>query len=309
MTIKTLLIGGGGYIGSHLVLGLIASGRQVTVVGRSTVSHYSLPKEVRYVCGDFGDHDLICSLLDEHKEVIHLAYATVPNTSFDDPLVDLLQNLPPVVQLFSEAAERGCRLVLVSSGGTVYGEAPEIPIQEDQPTNPISPYGVTKLTLEKYAHLYAVTHGLEVVIVRPANAFGVGQWPHKGQGFISTAMATLMADQPVKVYGERGTIRDYIYISDLASGIVRALEQGELSEIYNIGSGIGRSNMDVIEAISPIICSGGGVVVEYLPERVFDVQTNVLNSNKLQEHTGWKPEVHFSYGLLKTYEWLSVIDA
>jgi UDP-glucose 4-epimerase len=123
--------------------------------------------------------------------VIHLAYATVPNTSFDNPLADLLQNLPPTVELFSKVAERSGRLILVSSGGTVYGQAVQLPILENHPTNPISPYGVTKLTLEKYAHLYAVTKSLKVICVRPGNAYGVGQYPYIGQGFVSTAMASI----------------------------------------------------------------------------------------------------------------------
>jgi UDP-glucose 4-epimerase len=302
---NTLVIGGGGFIGSHLIPKLLATGRYVTVIGRRKTLSYALPERSTYVPGDFGTHDLISSLLERHEEVVHLAYATVPNTSFDNPLADLQQNLLPTVQLFSEVAERGGRLILVSSGGTVYGEPTHLPIREDHPTNPISPYGVTKLTLEKYAHLYAKTHGLKVICVRPANAFGVGQHPYAGQGFISTAMAFSLSRQPVKIFGQRGTIRDYIYVSDLAAGIVSALEQGHLSDTYNIGSGVGRSNMDVVEAMSHMLneinCE---ICVEHLPERVFDVHANVLDSTKLSQHTGWKPEVDFSEGLKRTRNWL-----
>lgn len=154
------MIGGGGFIGSHLVPRLLAAARKVTVLGRRAAPQHALPVGSTYVTGDFGNADLIRSLLESHDEVIHLAYATVPNTSFDNPLGDLLENLPATVQLFTEAAARGCRLVLLSSGGTVYGEGLTLPIAEDHPTLPISPYGVTKLTLEKYAYLYSVTHGL-----------------------------------------------------------------------------------------------------------------------------------------------------
>ena len=305
MPISTLVIGGGGFIGAHLVSRLIATGRRVTVVGRNEKPLYVLPDGAVYVSGDFNQLDVIDGLLDHHEEVVHLAYATVPNTSFDNPLADLLQNLPPTVQLFSEVAAREGRLVLVSSGGTVYGEAARLPIQEDHQTNPISPYGVTKLTLEKYAHLYAVTHGLKVICVRPGNAYGVGQRPYVGQGFVSTALASALRGQPVKIFGQHGTIRDYIYVSDLAAGIVSALEHGVLSETYNLGSGIGRSNLEVIHSMAPLIHQAGGKMrVEHLPERVFDVRANVLDSSKLQEHTGWKPEIEFSEGLGRTYEWL-----
>jgi UDP-glucose 4-epimerase len=301
----TLVIGGAGYIGAHLVPMLIASGRRVTVLGRSAAPQYKLPDGATYVAGDFGRRDLIDGLLDSHQEVIHLAYATVPNTSFENPLVDLLQNLPPTVQLFSEVADRGGKLIFVSSGGTVYGEAVKLPIREDQHTRPISPYGVTKLTLENYAYLYAVTHGLKFVCVRPANAYGVGQPPFVGQGFISTAMASVMREQPVKIFGQNGTIRDYIYVSDLASGIVSALERGRLSETYNVGSGVGLSNREVIQAMSPLMKQMGlEISVEYLPERTFDVKANVLDSTKLQEQTGWKARVDLNEGLRLTAEWL-----
>lgn len=302
---STLVIGGAGYIGAHLVPMLVAFGRHVTVLGRSEAPRYKLPDHATYVSGDFGRRDLICDLLDRHQEVIHLAYATVPNTSYENPLADLLQNLPPTVQLFSEVANRGTKLVLVSSGGTVYGEAINLPIREDHPTKPISPYGVTKLTLENYAHLYAVTHGLKYICVRPANAYGVGQRPFVGQGFVSTAMASAMRGLPVRIFGQRGAVRDYLYVSDLAIGIVSALEKGHLSETYNLGSGLGLSNMDVIKAISPIMKElGCEVQIEHLPERAFDVKANVLDSTKLHLHTGWKPRVEFDDGLRRTCEWL-----
>ncbi len=302
---STLVIGGAGFIGAHLVPMLIATGRRVTVLGRSATPRNKLPEGATYVADDFGRHDLIRDLLDRHREVVHLAYTTVPNTSFENPLADLLENLPPAVQLFSEVADRGGKLILVSSGGTVYGEATELPICEDHPTKPISPYGVTKLTLENYAHLYAVTHGLKFVCVRPANAYGVGQRPFAGQGFIATAMASAMKGMPIKIFGQRGTIRDYLYVSDLASGIVSALEHGKLSETYNLGSGVGLSNLEVIEIFKPLMREiGCEVRVENLPERAFDVKANVLDSTKLQAHTGWQAKVGFDDGLRRTREWL-----
>lgn len=305
MTIRTLVIGGAGFIGSHLVTELLYSGRNVTVLGRREILDKALPQGVAYVAGDFAERDLVGRLLDSHQEVIHLAYATVPNTSYENPLADLLQNLPPTEELFSEVALRGSKLLLVSSGGTVYGQATKIPIPEDHPTKPISPYGVTKLTLENYAYLYAATHGLKYICVRPGNAYGVGQRPFVGQGFVSTAMASAMRGQPVKVFGQTGTVRDYIYVSDLATGIVSALDRGHISEIYNLGSGVGRSNMDVIRALTPLLHEiDASVKVEHYPERTFDVRSNVLDSKKLFDHTGWRPVVEFEDGLRRTREWL-----
>ena len=303
--ISTLVIGGAGYIGAHLVPQLIGTGRRVTILGRGAVPAHGLPAGAAYVIGDFAQRELVRDLLESHQEVIHLAYATVPNTSFENPLADLLQNLPPSVQLFSEVANRGAKLVLVSSGGTVYGEASELPIRETHPKRPISPYGVTKLTVESYAHLYAVTHGLKFVCVRPANAYGVGQRPFIGQGFIATAIASAIKGIPIEIFGKTGTVRDYIYVSDLASGIVSALDHGHLSETYNIGSGVGLSNLEIVESLKPLMDEiGHEVRIKNLSERAFDVRANVLDSMKLQINSGWKPVIKFNEGLILTCDWL-----
>ncbi|MHB8138200.1 MAG: NAD-dependent epimerase/dehydratase family protein [Smithellaceae bacterium] len=303
--LKTLVIGGAGFIGTHLVSALIAAGRRVTVLDLQSEPPDGLQDGVTYHMGDFGRRELIRELLDDHQEVLHLAYASIPNTSFENPFADLLENLPPTLQLFSEVAEKGRTLVFISSGGTVYGEAIQLPIREDHPTKPISPYGVTKLTLENYAYLYAVTHGLKFICVRPANAFGVGQRPFTGQGFIATAIASALNGRSIGIYGKQGTVRDYLYVSDLVAGIVSVLDKGRLSQTYNLGSGVGRSNMDVVEAISHLMKNTGCEIhIKKFPKRPFDVQTNILDSTKLQEHTGWKPQVEFGEGLIYTHEWL-----
>lgn len=302
--IKTLVIGGAGFIGSHTIPLLLETGRNVTVVGRSKESAFIRAHNLSYVSGDFGDFEFICKLLDAHDEVIHLAYATVPNTSFENPLADLQQNLTPAVQLFSEAAKRGRRVLLVSSGGTVYGESTASPISESHSKHPISPYGLTKLTLESYAYLYSVTHALNYVVVRPANAYGPGQKPFKGQGFIATAIASAKVGKAIKIFGEVGTIRDYIEASDLAAGIVSALLYGKPSEIYNIGSGIGLSNLDIIEKLKePLERYGAKIYAEHLPERLFDVKTNILDAIKLQQDTGWMTKISFDRGIENTVKW------
>lgn len=302
---RCLVIGGGGFIGGHLVPRLVAAGRAVTVMGRSVVPRVALPERVNYCAGGFEDGDLMRDLIGANDDVIHLAYATVPNTSFDNPLGDLLENLPAAVRLFSEVAAQGKRLLLMSSGGTVYGEGTRLPIAESHPTLPISPYGVTKLTLERYAFLYSITHDLNVICLRPSNAFGEGQRPFAGQGFVANAMAASMRGDSVKIFGPQGTIRDYIHVGDLADAIVRVLEHGERGETYNIGSGIGRSNLEVVDAMRPLLAEMDCELrIEHAPARVFDVRANVLDSTKLARRTGWQPRVTFEEGLLRSRDWL-----
>lgn len=302
---RCLLIGGAGFIGQHLADALISSQRQVTVLSRRRVDDVVLNPKCKYVSGDFSDLNVLQRLLDEHDEVVHLAYATVPNTSFADPLADLLENLPPVVQLFEQLAKRGSKLIFVSSGGTVYGEQSVLPISESATTMPISPYGVTKLTLEKYAALYRATHGLNVVVVRPANAYGVGQKPFSGQGFISSAIGSILRGEPIKIFGGTGTIRDYIYVKDLADGILASLNHGRDGEVYNLGTGHGFSNLDIVKMLVPIMQEIGfesGLI--HLPERIFDVKANVLDNSKFINDSGWKPNTSLIDGLRLTRDWL-----
>src|SRR5690606_36441288 len=148
---------------------------------------------VCYMPGNVEDVAFMNGLLEGCDELVDLAYATVPKTSFDDPVHDVLVNLPATVSLLRQAANFSLkRVLLVSSGGTVYGNAAYLPIDEAHPTNPVSPYGITKLAAEKYALLFHRLEGLPVVIARPSNPYGPNQMGNLGQGFIAAAMlATL----------------------------------------------------------------------------------------------------------------------
>jgi len=130
-------------------------------------------------------------------------------------------NLPKAVRLFELASTLPLKkFVWISSGGTVYGRTSTGLIPETRPTLPLSPYGITKLAIEKYAHIYFESKGLPIVCVRPANAFGEGQRTYSGQGFIATAIASVLDGRELTLFGEQGTIRDYLHVADVATGIV-----------------------------------------------------------------------------------------
>jgi len=302
----TLVVGGGGFIGSHLVLKIFESGRKnIRVVGRSAQPRFSLPKGVDYLSGDISNESFVRSIIQGCDEVIDLAYSTVPKTSFDNPVHDVLANLPSSVTLIKVASEFNLKcFVLVSSGGTVYGNAAYLPIDEFHLTNPVSPYGITKLAIEKYALMFNHLNSLPVVIVRPGNPYGPNQLGNLGQGFIASAIFSLLNNKQVNIFGERGTVRDYIYIDDLTNGLVAALDKGKVGEVYNIGTGIGLDNREVLDAIVKISDQSKfplNLVIQ--PERSFDVAENVLSSVKLTYITVWKPKVSFQTGLKKTWLW------
>ena len=305
MTTRSCVIGGAGFIGTHLVGELLNTGRIVRIVGRRDPSLIHIPKGVEYFQGDIRNRDFIFEALQDVDEIVDFAYSSVPKTSYENPILDITDNLPGSVGLFDIASILPIKkLVFVSSGGTVYGEPQSLPIVESHPTNPISPYGITKLALEKYAHMYYSLKNLPVVCVRPSNPYGEDQKPFVGQGFIATAIASVMAGQELKIFGEQGTIRDYIHVNDLARALVAALDFGVSGECYNAGSAIGRSNLEVIEQISIHAKKCGfKPLVSHVPPRSFDVSANILDNSKLFAVSGWQPHLEFAAGIERTWNW------
>lgn len=303
--LQTCVIGGAGFVGCHVVELLLEQGRDVTVIGRSQSPPPSLPGKVRYLSGDYGDRTFLKDALRDTDEIITLAHTTVPKTSFDDPVSDILGNLPASVTLFETAvSQRIEKMVFVSSGGTVYGSTGCLPIDEGCPTAPISPYGITKLAIEKYAFMYHAVHGLPVLCVRPGNAYGPGQKPFLGQGLVATVAASILTGREILSYGSEKVVRDYLHVRDMAAGIVAALERGRAGECYNIGSGIGRTTAEVIETVA--VCGRGdgyGVSINEQPLRSFDVPANILDSGKLMLETAWKPIIGFEQGIEETWRW------
>lgn len=299
------VIGGSGFIGEHLVGILLNQGKTVTVIGRNRLPLRELPPNVRYVSGDYGDSNFLRSVFNNVDEVVDLAYASVPKTSFDDPFYDLLNNIPPSVNLFEVASSLPIKkIIIVSSGGTVYGKAIDLPITEGHSTNPISPYGITKLAIEKYAYMYHVLKGLPVVCLRPANAFGEGQKPFIEQGFIATALASVLEGREINLFGEYGTIRDFVYVKDVAMAIVAALDHCPLGECYNVGTGVGTSTLDILNMIATITKSENVKLrVKVLPPRQYDVPVNVLDNSKFRKVTGWFPKVSILEGLELTWKY------
>ncbi len=292
-------------IGGRLARRLLELNRRVIVLDRKAPAGSA--EGIEYVVGNYADESTISGVIERCDEIVDLAYASQPQSSFEDPLSDLNQNVAPAVALFRRVIgiRRIRRIVFVSSGGTVYGPAQSMPIREDAGTAPISPYGITKLTIEKYAFMFHRTHDLPVIVARPANAYGPGQRPFRGQGLIATAIGCALRGERLPVYGN--TVRDYVFIDDLAAGIAAVLVSGRCGEAYNIGSGGGLSSLDVIDRLRMLANRNGAVLeLERLPGRRFDVPVNVLDISKISAETGWRPRTDFDVGLDLT--WSDIVD-
>lgn len=302
------LIGGAGFIGRHLWHYLHSRGKEISVIGRSKISDGIFPPDVAYYTGDYGDKKFLLDVIQDVDCVVNLAYSSVSKVSFKDPIKDILLNLPPNNTLFESIGHTSVKkLVVVSSGGTIYGMPISIPIPEDHPTNPISPYGITKLVIEKYALMYHKLSNVPVICVRPSNVYGEGQRPYTGQGFIPTAIASVLDGRKITMFGQTGTIRDYIHVSDTAKGIVSAAEFGAPGDIYNIGTGVGRNNKEILDIISQHATKEGlAVNIKLLPPRSLDVPANVLDNTRLESISGWKPEISIEEGILRMWNSMKI---
>ena len=304
---RIVLLGGAGFIGHHLAK-LLRNSAEVVVVSRILPSCKDKVDGVTYQQGDCASPNLLRQVIHQDDHVVFLAYNSVPKTSFDDPLRDIQDNLPLAINLLNTLREVSVkRLLYVSSGGTVYGPADAaVPIREDHPTNPISPYGITKLAIEKYCQMYSRLFGIPVVIARPGNPFGPYQIPYRGQGFVATAVAKVLRGEELTIFGERGTVRDYLFIDDLVSAMACLLRADvPTGSIFNIGSANGMNNIEVLATVAKAVGLGlSDIKIKFLPTRSFDVAYNVLSVAKLNE-LGWRPSVDFDEGLSQTVAWVS----
>jgi len=298
---NTLVLGGNGFIGSHLVDELLASGHSVRVFDRFPEKYRPPISNVDYRSGHFGDAFSMAEALQGIDVVFHLISTTVPGTSNLNPVADINDNLIATVVLLDQMIKMGIkRIVYLSSGGTVYGKPHIIPIPEDHPLNPICSYGVVKVAIENYLKMYQELYGLQPTIIRPSNPFGPRQGHDGVQGVIATFISKLFHNLPIKVWGDGSIIRDYMSVTDLVRLCVIAIEHNYCG-IFNAGNGKGISVSEIIEQLRDV--SGHSPIISFETGRAFDVKEVVLDLNHTKSITGWNPTVNFAAGLLQHWDW------
>jgi UDP-glucose 4-epimerase len=304
---RALVIGGNGFIGTHLVDKLVEAGHKVRVFDRYP-SRYSEPDDrVEYTTGDLGNHGEIHETVQGIDWVFHLAYTTLPQTSNDDPVYDIRSNVVDTVQLLEECKRSAVsKVVFISSGGTIYGVPQQIPIPESHPTEPICSYGITKLAIEKYLSLYQRLWGVEYVVARLSNPYGERQNPQSKQGAVGVFLGNVAQGKSITIWGDGEVTRDYIYIEDAVTALIAAAEYqpGEDGpRIFNIGAGQGVSLNQLVEEIRQVVDEP--VKVQYTSGRPVDVPSNVLDINRAREILNWSPRVSLSHGLQRTWKWVT----
>lgn len=301
---RALVLGAGGFIGTHLCVALRRAGDGVVAFGHGESPPWAQDDPgVTWVRGDFAYTALAAEAARGCDVVFHLIGSRSPALSDSDPVADLAGTVVATVR-FLEAL-RGApprRFIFVSSGGTVYGPTSRLPIPEDSPTEPIGAYGINKLAIEKYLGLHHHRHGLDTCVLRVANPFGEHQVCQRQQGVVAAFIDAAVQGRPISVMGDGSSVRDYVYVGDVAEAMVRAAHAPTLAQrVLNIGSGRGRSLNEVAAAVERV--SGRPLERTRTPARPGDVPAVVLDIARARDILGWRPATPWETALERTYRW------
>lgn len=300
---KYIILGGNGFIGSHIVDLLLTEGHSITVLDTGGERYREPLSGVEYVYGSISDVDLLKKVFSQQDVLIHCVSTTVPFTSNQNIEFDINTNLIAAVNIFDIAIKKGVkRIVYLSSGGAVYGSPNIIPITENHPTEPISSYGITKLAIEKYLHYFALNSGTEYNIVRPSNPYGPRQNPFGNQGIISVFLGKVLKGENLEVWGDPTISKDYLYITDLASAIYKASITDTTSTIFNVGGGYLTSIEEIISVIAEI--TGRDINVNYTRGHAFDVKQVCLDITRAKDCFNFQPKVDLRTGVHMTWEFI-----
>lgn len=295
---KSLVTGASGFLGRNLVAALIRSGEAVVALGRARHA-VSPPAGVIWVDADVNAFDDWRAALEEVSTIYHLAWSSLPHSANAAPSQDASTNIVGTLRLLEALRSRpGTRFVFPSSGGTVYGPLDVVPVPEEHPTKPLTAYGISKLAVENYLNFFGDTHGLVPVSLRISNLFGPGQAFGRGFGAIATLSAFALRGEPIVIYGDGKTVRDYIFVTDLVDAILKAGQSGATSRVLNIGTGEGRSLNDIIDVVARHV--DRPLQVNYIDRRAFDVPVSILKIDRARAELGWSPIVAFEDGIAQT---------
>jgi len=300
---KALVLGGSGFLGSYVVDALYDAGYNVSSFDRYPERFRGENEKIDFHQADFGNRGELELILKRGVDfVFHLVSSTIPQSSNDDPIFDVQSNVIESIALLEMCVKYSVKKVIfISSGGTVYGIPEQVPIPESHPTQPLCSYGITKLTIEKYLHLFDVLHGLKYSVLRVSNPYGPRQDPRGKQGAVTVFMNKLLKGEEITLWGDGSVVRDYIHASDFARACIDMVSTDKIG-VYNVGAGTGISLNELISLLEQV--TGKSAKVGYLPGRGFDVPELYLDCTHIRHDYGWVPQVDLMSGLGQMSEWM-----
>jgi UDP-glucose 4-epimerase len=305
--VRVLVCGGAGFIGSHLVDRLLGEGHAVTVV--DDLSH-GQPEHLQEAMATGGCELVKVSVTDPSlpdvfaaaapEVVYHLAAQIDVRISVANPLLDASTNVLGTVAVLEAARRAGSRKVLFASSVAIYGPPARLPVTEDFPANPLSPYAVSKLSGEYYLRQYHDLHGLQTTTLVLTNTYGPRQDPHGEAGVVSIFTDAMLAGRPTRVFGGGTNTRDYVYVTDVVDAFVRAGADVAAGERLHIATGTATTDLELNRAVAAAV--GGAGEPEFAPARLGDLPDMVVDASRAARVLGWTPRVSLAEGIARTVE-------
>jgi UDP-glucose 4-epimerase len=305
ITMKALVTGGAGFVGSHLIQALLEKNFDVSCLDNFSTGKpdnlESFRNKITLLNGDIRNPDTVHLALTDVDYVFHLAAQISVSHSVRDPLYDASININGFINLLNGIRDSTVkRTIYVSTGGAIYGEPEQVPAAESTSEEPISPYGLSKLVGEKYLEWYHRVHGFSYSIIRPANIYGPRQDPLGEAGVISIFLGKLLKKQPLEIFGDGYDTRDYIYVQDIADICMKTMES-KFNETFNAGTGIQTNLLELVEIIKKV--TSLSTKVNFSPPRPGDVKHIALDYSKAKKILDWSPKTSLLDGITKTWEW------
>lgn len=306
---KILVLGADGFIGSNLVKSLQKEKKYKIFAfdlfkdGISKNIH-SFNDNLVMIQGNFLNREDIKKAVKGIDYVFHFISLTTPGSSMNDPLIDVNTNIVGTINLLEECAKAKIkRIIFPSSGGAIYGNQKKETYTEEDNADPISPYAISKLVIEKYLKYYKINRGLDYLVLRYSNPYGPGQNVIGSQGIIPIFLNLIKQGKPITIFGDGKNVRDYIYIDDLVNITKMIFSRKTGSNLYNIGSGNGKSINEIVRIMEEVV--GKKIRISRQLERLIDVKRIVLNTQKISKEISYVPRVSIEEGIGKTWGWIN----
>jgi len=306
--VAVLVTGGAGFIGSHLVRGLVSAGANVLVLDNfatgSMANLGEIEGQIGVLTGDITSLDDCRRAAEGRSVVFHLAALGSVPRSVEEPLLYNRVNIDGTLNVLEAARQAGVRRMVYSASSSAYGDTPVLPKVETMTPNPKSPYAVAKLTGEYYMRVYATVYGMQSVSLRYFNVFGPRQNPKSQYAAVIPAFITsLLKNESPKIYGDGGQTRDFCFVVNVvhANMLAGMVDRQLKGEVVNVACGECISLNAMLEKMRALL--GKDVAATYVPERKGDVRDSLADITAIKELLGYEPLVRFEEGLAKTTRW------